>query len=146
MENTHIKQMMLDSRREYENRMGYDISDDSRLQHYVQDRTALANAWRPYTSYREIGEVFGKDHSTIVHYCKEHEPMMFTYPSYVSKFGDAVDVTQRVAQRIAVHPKMKHGKSRNLHSELKVIKNTIKNLRQFEKKIELMLAGDESSS
>ena len=146
MENTHIKQMMLEARREYEHRLGYDIDDDSRLQHYVQDRTALANAWRPYTSYREIGEVFGKDHSTIVHYCKEHEPMLNSYASYMSKFNDAVDVTQRVAHRLAVHPKMKYGKSRNLHDELMVIRNTIKNLRQFENKIELMLASNGTST
>ena len=142
----HIKAMMLEARREYEHRVGYDIEDDSRLQHYVQDRTALANAWRPYTSYREIGEVFGKDHSTIIHYCKEHEPMLNAYASYVAKFDDAVQLTQLVAQRLAVHPKMKFGKTRNLHSELKVIKNTIKNLRQFEKKIELMLASNGTSS
>jgi hypothetical protein len=142
----HIKAMMLEARREYEHRVGYDIEDDSRLQHYVQDRTALANAWRPYTSYREIGEVFCKDHSTIIHYCKEHEPMLNAYASYVAKFDDAVELTQCVAQRLAVHPKMKYGKTRNLHSELKVIKNTIKNLRQFEKKIELMLASNGTSS
>lgn len=142
----HIKAMMLETRREYEHRVGYDIENDSRLQHYVQDRIALANAWRPYTSYREIGEVFGKDHSTIIHYCKEHEPMLNAYASYVAKFDDAVELTQRVAQRLAVHPKMKYGKTRNLHSELKVIKNTIKNLRQFEKKIELMLASNGTSS
>ena len=142
----HIKAMMLEARREYERRVGYDIENDSRLQHYVQDRTALANAWRPYTSYREIGEVFGKDHSTIIHYCKEHEPMLNAYASYVAKFDDAVQLTQRVAQRLAVHPKMKYGKTRNLHSELRVIKNTIKNLRQFEKKIELMLASNGTSS
>lgn len=146
MENTHIKQMMLDARREYEHRMGYDLDDDSRLQHYVQDRIALANAWRPYTSYREIGEVLCKDHSTIVHYCKEHEPMINFYPSYVSKYNDALEVTQRVAERMAVHPKMKYGKNRNLHGELKVIRNTIKNLRQFENKIELMLASNEKAS
>ena len=142
----HIKAMMLEARREYEHRVGYDIENDSRLQHYVQDRIALANAWRPYTSYREIGEVFGKDHSTIIHYCKEHEPMLNAYASYVAKFDDAVELTQRVAQRLSVHPKMKYGKTRNLHSELKVIKNTIKNLRQFEKKIELMLASNGTSS
>jgi len=141
MENTHIKQMMLDARREYEHRMGYPIDNESRLQHYVQDRTALANAWRPYTSYREIGEVFDKDHSTVVHYCKEHEPMLSSYPSYVAKFNDAIEISNRVASRMAVHPKIKYGHMRNLHDELKTIKNTIKNLKQFQKKIELKLAS-----
>jgi hypothetical protein len=72
--------------------------------------------------------------------------MLTAYASYVAKFDDAVQLTQLVAQRLAVHPKMKYGKTRNLHSELKVIKNTIKNLRQFEKKIELMLASNGTSS
>ena len=139
---THIKNLMMEARREYEHRMGYEIEDDSRLQHFVQDRTALANAWRPYTSYREIGEVFGKDHSTVVHYCKEHEPMLQFYQSYTAKFNDATEITNKVAERLAVRPKMKYGQGRNLHDELMVIKRTIKNLQQFQKKVEIQLASE----
>lgn len=146
MESTHIKQMMLDARREYEHRIGYVIDDHSRLQHYVQDRVALANTWRPYTTYREIGEVFGKDHSSVVHYCKEHEPMMACYPSYIAKYKDALEITNRVAERMAVLPKTKLGRERNLHNELRVINNTIKNLNQFKKKIELSLGINEQDS
>ena len=61
MKMTHVKRMMLEARREYEQRQGYDIDDKSRLSHFVQDRVALANAFRPYSTYRSIGEVFGKD-------------------------------------------------------------------------------------
>ena len=143
MENTHIKQMMLDARREYEHRLGYPIDDDSRLQHFVQDRVALSNAWRPYSSYREIGEVFGKDHSSVVHYVKEHEPMMTSYPSYIAKYKDALEITSRVSERMAVLPKSRLGRERNLHSELQVINNTIKNLNQFKKKIEIKIGMHE---
>ncbi len=146
MENTHIKQMMLDVRREYEHRLGYPIDDASRLQHYVQDRVALSNAWRPYSSYREIGEVFGKDHSSVVHYVKEHEPMMTSYPSYIAKYKDALEITSRVSERMAVLPKSRLGRERNLHSELQVINNTIKNLNQFKKKIEIKLGMHEEAT
>lgn len=146
MENTHTKQMMLDARREYEHRVGYAIDDESRLQHYVQDRVALANTWRPYTSLKEIGEVFGKDHSSIVHYIKEHEPMMTSYPSYISKYKDALEITNRVAERMAVLPKTKLGRERNLHNELRTINKTIKTLQQFKKKIELSLGINEQAS
>jgi methylaspartate ammonia-lyase len=146
MENTHIKQMMLDVRREYEHRLGYVIDDESRLQHYVQDRTALANAWRPYTSYREIGEVFGKDHSSVVHYVKEHEPMISCYPSYIAKYKDAVEITNRVSDRMAVLPKTKLGRTRNLHIELKTVRQTIKKLQEFEKKLEAKLVGREENT
>lgn len=146
MENTHIKQMMLDVRREYEHRLGYVIDDESRLNHYVQDRVALANALRPYATYKSIGELFGKDHSSVVHYIKEHEPMMTCYPSYIAKYKDAVEITNRVSDRMSVLPKTKLGRTRNLHTELKTVRQTIKKLQEFEKKLEAKLVGCEESA
>lgn len=146
MENTQIKDMMLEVRREYEHRQGYDIDDKSRLAHYVQDRCALANAFRPYSTFAMIGDVFAKDHATIIHYTKEHEPMMHSYPSYLVKYQSALDLTHKVAERMAVSPKMKIGRDRNLHNELRTIKRTIKNLKLFQKKIELTLGINEEDS
>jgi len=146
MQDTQIEHMMHEVRREYEQRQGYEINDNSRLNNYVQDRVALANAFRPYSTFARIGEVFGKDHATIIHYTKEHEPMMNTYPSYLVKYQLALDLTHKIAQRMALAPQIKIGRDRNLHNELRTIKRTIKNLKLFQQKIEITLGINEEDS
>ena len=146
MQNTQTKDMMLEVRREYEQRQGYEIDDKSRLNHHVQDRVALANALRPYATYKNIGEIFGKDHATIMHYCREHEPMMNSYPSYMVRYENALSLTSRVSDRMAIAPKVRNVKSRNLHAELATIKRTINKLQKFQKKIEDKLGINEEAS
>lgn len=138
--------MMLEVRREYEHRQGYDIDDKSRLNHYVQDRVALSNALRPYATYKDIGEIFGKDHATVMHYCREHEAMMNSYPSYIVRFENALMLTSRVADRMAMSPKVRNVKSRNLHAELATIKRTINRLHKIKNKIEDKLGINEQDS
>jgi|TARA_B100000035_G_scaffold195916_1_gene167353 hypothetical protein len=138
--------MMLEVRREYEQRQGYEIDDKSRLNHYVQDRVALANALRPYATYKDIGEIFGKDHATVIHYCREHEAMMNSYPSYMVRYENALSLTSRVSDRMAIAPKVRNVKSRNLHAELATIKRTINKLQKFQKKIEDKLGINEEAS
>jgi len=144
MQNTQIEHMMREVRREYEGRQGYKIDDNSRLNNYVQDRVALSNAFRPYSTLARIGHVFDKNHATIIHYTKEHEPMMNTYPSYLVKYQLALELTQRVSDRLAVTPQIKIGRNRNLHNELRTIKRTIKNLQVFQQKIETTLGIKET--
>lgn len=146
MQDTQIEHMMHEVRREYEQRQGYEINDNSRLNNYVQDRVALSNAFRPYSTLARIGNVFGKDHATIIHYTKEHEPMMNTYPSYLVKYQLALELTQRVSDRLALTPQIKIGRNRNLHNELRTIKRTIRNLQAFQNKIETTLAINESGT
>ena len=146
MQNTQTKDMMLEVRREYEQRQGYEIDDKSRLNHYVQDRVALSNALRPYATYRDIGEIFGKDHATVMHYCREHEAMMNSYPSYIVRFENALLLTGRVADRMAMAPKVRNVKTRNLHSELITIKRTINRLHKIKNKIEDKLGINEQDS
>ncbi len=146
MQNTQTKDMMLEVRREYEQRQGYEIDDKSRLNHYVQDRVALANALRPYATYKDIGEIFGKDHATVIHYCREHEAMMNSYPSYMVRYENALSLTSRVSDRMAIAPKVRNVKSRNLHAELATIKRTINKLQKFQKKIEDKLGINEEHS
>ena len=146
MQNTQIKDMMLEVRREYEQRQGYQIDDKCRLSHYVQDRVALSNAFRPYSTIARIGEVFRKDHATIIHYTREHEPMMNTYPNYLVKYQLALDLTHKIAERMALAPQIKIGRDRNLHNELRTIKRTIKNLKLFQQKIEITLGINEEDS
>ena len=145
--NDAISAMMTECKVEYEKLNGYEIDAESRLQHYVQDRVALANAWRPYATYRSIGEVLGGfDHSTIVHYAKEHEGMLKAYPSYGKKFNDALSITRDLAKKMGMAPQLKHGSHRHLRQELMIVENTIKNLRQLSRKIQLKLAGNEKAS
>ena len=144
MQNTQIEHMMREVRREYEQRQGYNIDDNSRLNNYVQDRVALSNAFRPYSTLARIGHVFGKDHATIIHYTKEHEPMMNTYPSYLVKYQLALELTQKISDRLALTPQIKIGRNRNLHNELRTIKRTIKNLQFFQQKIETTLGIKET--
>ena len=146
MQNIQIEHMMQEVRREYEQRQGYEINDNSRLNNYVQDRVALSNAFRPYSTLARIGNVFGKDHATIIHYTKEHEPMMNTYPSYLVKYQLALELTQKVSDRLALTPQIKIGRNRNLHNELRTIKRTIRNLQAFQNKIETTLAINESGT
>lgn len=146
MQNTQTKDMMLEVRREYEHRQGYEIDDKSRLNHFVQDRVALANALRPYATYNDIGEIFGKDHATVMHYCREHEAMMNSYPSYIVRFENALILTSRVADRMAMAPKVRNVKSRNLHAELATIKRTINRLHKIKNKIEDKLGINEQDS
>ena len=146
MQDIQIEHMMHEVRREYEQRQGYEINDNSRLNNYVQDRVALSNAFRPYSTLARIGNVFGKDHATIIHYTKEHEPMMNTYPSYLVKYQLALELTQRVSDRLALTPQIKIGRNRNLHNELRTIKRTIRNLQAFQNKIETTLAINESGT
>jgi len=143
---THIKQMLADSRKEYERRIGYEIDDNSRLNNYVQDRVALANAWAPYTTRLNIGKALSKDHSTIVHYVKEHDVYIKSFPSYPQKYNHAIEVTNKFAQELKIEPMIRFGGSRNLHHELMVIKKTIRNLQGFEKKLELKLGYNEKAS
>tara|TARA_B100002019_G_C21035674_1_gene481881 strand:+ start:307 stop:747 length:441 start_codon:yes stop_codon:yes gene_type:complete len=146
MQNIQTKEMMLEVRREYEQRQGYEIDDKSRLNHYVQDRVALSNALRPYATYKDIGEIFGKDHATVIHYCREHEAMMNSYPSYMVRYENALSLTSRVSDRMAIAPKVRNVKSRNLHAELATIKRTINKLQKFQKKIEDKLGINEEAS
>jgi hypothetical protein len=135
-----IADMLKEVRKEYEKRLGYEMNDFSRLSTFVQDRTALSNALRPYTTLGNIGKLFHKDHSSIVHYIKEHDAMMRAYPNYQQKFNTAMDVVQDISAKRYIYPTMRESKSRNLHSELEAVRKTIATMRDLEKRIEITLA------
>ena len=146
MKNNQIEDMMREVRHEYEQRQGYSIDDKSRLLHYVQDRAALSNAFRPYSTFAKIGSVFNKDHATIMHYTREHEPMVNTYPNYISRYQLALELTSKVADRLAITPQVKIGRNRNLQNDLRTIKKKMKNLQSLQKKIETTLGINEEDS
>tara|TARA_R100001440_G_scaffold719_2_gene2280 strand:+ start:1867 stop:2328 length:462 start_codon:yes stop_codon:yes gene_type:complete len=137
---TAIADMLNEARIEYEKQVGYIMDDSSRLSNYVQDRTALSNALRPYTTLGKIGNLFNKDHSSILHYLKEHDAMMRAYPNYQLKFNTAMEVVNKIAERREIHPTIRYSSSRNLQSELNAVRKTIANMRNLEKRIEFTLA------
>ena len=139
-----IADMLQEARKEYEKRIGYEMNDSSRLSTFVQDRTALSNALRPYATLGNIGKLFQKDHSSIVHYIKEHDAMMKAYPNYQLKFNTAMDVVHTIAGKRYIYPTMRRSTSRNLHSELEAVRKTIASMKDLEKRIEITLAFGKS--
>jgi len=89
---------------EYERVCRYKIHPTYRGRPNIQHRCALSNALRPYAITAEIGRLFDKDHSTIVHYAREHEPMIKFHPEYLEKYINAVDITDRVAEEMQIYP------------------------------------------
>ena len=118
---------LLKIKHEYEKACRFKIHPTYRGRNNIQHRCALANAMRPYATTSSIGEVFGKDHSTIVHYSKEHEPMIKYHPEYLEKFINAVDVTDRVAEKNNVFP-IYRTDGVGLYQQIQQYENTIQSI------------------
>ena len=112
---------------EYQRVCRYKIHPTYRGRPNIQHRCALANAMRPYATTSQIGEVFDKDHSTIVHYAKEHEPMIKFHPEYLEKFINAVDVTDRVAMEMQIYP-IYRTDGVGLYQQIQQYESTIKSI------------------
>lgn len=137
-----IKRVM----REYENRMDVRIDNSSRLHEQVEHRCAIANAVRCYTSLKNIGALFGKDHSSIVHYNKEHLPMIRFYPSYRKKFHMALQVTNELAREMRALPIMNAKEGINAYQQLVVIDQTTYELNNLKQYLEKIVASYEQPS
>ena len=112
---------------EYQRVCRHDIHPTYRGRTNIQHRCALANALRPYATTSQIGEVFDKDHSTIVHYAKEHEPMIKFHPEYLEKFINAVDITDRVAEEMQIYP-IYRTDGVGLYQQIQQYESTIKSI------------------
>ena len=137
-----IKRVM----REYENRMDVRIDNSSRLHEHVEHRCAISNAVRCYTSLKNIGALFGKDHSAIVHYNREHIPMIRFYPSYRKKFQLALQVTNELAREMRALPIMNSKEGINVYQQLAVIDQTTYELNNLKQYLEEIVASCEQSS
>ena len=71
--------------------------------------------------------MFDKDHSTIVHYAKEHEPMIKFHPEYLEKFINAVDITDRVAEEMQIYP-IYRTDGVGLYQQIQQYESTIKSI------------------
>lgn len=137
-----IKRVM----REYENRMDVRIDNSSRLHEQVEHRCAIANAVRCFTSLRNIGMLFGKDHTAILHYNTEHLPMIRFYPSYRKKFQLALQVTNDLAREMRALPIMNANEGISAYQQLAIIDQTTHELNNLKKYLEEIVASYEQPS
>ena len=87
--NMKIEQLLERIRIEYEDTIGECIEPNCRRRDKVEIRAALANAIRPYATFRQISDMLGKgDHSTIVHMMKQHE--VYTASSPFNRFNYSI--------------------------------------------------------
>jgi hypothetical protein len=137
--------LLFEVRRTYEEAVGCEIKDVSRLHDYVEHRVALSNALRPYATTKDIGNLFNKDHSTIVHYSKEHEPMMHYYPNYAAKYMTAVKITEDLSEKAGILPIIRSS-SNNIQSQIYLYLRTIAELQRRVKKMQTIIAGREANA
>ncbi len=95
-----IEQMLQRILIEYEDAIGECIEPNNRKRDKVEIRSALANAIRPYATFRQIADMLGKgDHSTIVHMMGQHEVYTKSSPFYRFNYSMALKVVEDYAQR-----------------------------------------------
>ena len=98
--NMKIEQMLERIRIEYEDAIGECIEPNCRRRDKVEVRSALANAIRPYATFRQISDMLGKgDHSTVVHMMKQHEVYTASSPFYRYNYSMALKVIEEFASK-----------------------------------------------
>lgn len=103
------KDFLLEVRKRYESKNGT-IDNKSRLRKYVEHRFAIVNAVRPFCTHKIIGELFEKDHSSMVYYTNQHEPLLKWSADYVRNFADASEIVDEVSSEMGLLPTW-HGNS-----------------------------------
>lgn len=87
----------------YEDRMSYRITT-SRHRDNVEHRAAVSNGVKPFAPVITIGKAMGMDHSTIVHYTKQHEAYFKWSPEYRLYFSTALQCAAEVADAVGQEP------------------------------------------
>jgi len=87
----------------YEKRLSYKITN-RRNRENVEHRAALSNGVKPFASVIIIGKALGMDHSTIVHYTKQHESYFRWSPEYRMYFSTALQCAVEVAELLQHEP------------------------------------------
>jgi hypothetical protein len=73
------------------------VFSKTRKTEYIDARTQLSAFLYTYLQYRytRIANIFGKDHSTIIHSVKKHEDLLETDKIYTQKFTSFVELVKR---------------------------------------------------
>ena len=133
-----IEQMLERIRIEYEDAIGECIEPKVRRRDKVEIRSALANAIRPYATFRQISDMLGKgDHSTIVHMMKQHAVYTASSPFYRFNYSIALKVVEEFANKHnMIQRVMLESSVLCVKSELETINRTIVQLKRRRAKIE----------
>jgi len=98
-----MNEFLEEVRAEYEKRQDYKINP-SRLRENVEHKAAISNAVRPFSTFKEIGKLFDMNHSSIVHYSREHLGLMQWSPAYRFNYGIAMACVKKVSTDMDVIP------------------------------------------
>ena len=133
-----IEQLLERIRIEYEDAIGECIEPNCRRRDKVEVRSALANAIRPYATFRQISDMLGKgDHSTVVHMMKQHEVYTASSPFYRFNYSMALKVIEEFASKHnMIQRVMLESSVLCVKTELEVLDRTIINLRKRRDKIQ----------
>lgn len=136
--NMKIEQLLERIRIEYEDEIGECIEPSCRRRDKVEIRAALANAIRPYATFRQISDMLGKgDHSTIVHIMKQHEVYTNSSPFYRFNYSVALKVVEGFASKHnMIQRVMLESSVLCVKTELEVLNRTIVQLKRRRAKIE----------
>lgn len=136
--NMKIEQLLERIRIEYEDAIGECIEPESRTRDKVEIRSALANAIRPYATFRQIADMLGKgDHSTVVHMMSQHEVYTKSSPFYRFNYSMALKVIEEFADKHnMVQRVMLESSVLCVKTELEVLDRTIINLTKRRAKIQ----------
>lgn len=118
------------------------IDDLSRIREHVEGRCALSNALRPFGNLEWVGSIFGKDHSTVCHYLREHDAMLQFYPTYAHKFTIAMRIVDEVAEEMGLLPMHKTTES-GINHQIQLYTQTIVELQRRVKKLQSLAEVEE---
>lgn len=79
---------------------------DTRKREYALARGAFIKAYRMHASLVELGQVVGRDHSSVVHACKQHDSRML-YKDYRWAYNVACSVRDENPIEVLENPDIK---------------------------------------
>ena len=127
---------------EFELRIGHRIDSTKRDYANVERRASLSNAVRPYSTLKKIGEMFDRDHASIVHYIKEHDSYVRFYPSYVKLFSEATQIVNDLSRDMGIVPRTARFSKIDLNEQIAVIEKTVVELRKMHQNIEKQISKE----
>jgi len=115
-------------RERYEELLGAKMDLKSRKHEQVVHRMALANSLRPFLTCQGIGDMLSKDHSSIVHYQKEHHPLLKHSAYYREQFRRSLQIVDEVSTEMDLHPNILGRSGANVDGQVQAIADIILDL------------------
>ena len=112
-------------RKQYEKELGVKMNMKSRRHEEVAHRMAISNAIRPFMTCQSVGEMMTKDHSSIVHYHREHHPLLKHSAYYREQFRRALKIVDSVSTEMDMHPNLLGRSGANVDGQVQAITDII---------------------